>query len=93
MLIRLHSGPRSLDEVLFLDGEGNEIRRPRLPEIVQNYALMAAAATKDGGMLVGSFKWLGKLRPDGTPDPAFHEPDNGFEIRQIILQGEDTDLG
>ena len=72
----------------FVGPDGKEIAVPIQSGALPDALISDIALLPDGGMLVATWNWLGKFRPDGTPDPAFRAPSTFHELRRIVLQGE-----
>jgi uncharacterized delta-60 repeat protein len=87
MLVRMTSTDHASSETIYLNPDGKEIRRAGLLHFLNRPNITAVVPLSDGGVLLGDSGGVARVRPDGTPDPAFHAPDMKVGVLKIVLQG------
>lgn len=88
LLVSLHNTHHARNEMLYLDRDGEEVRKDGRRDELWRPDLTAAVPMSDGGILMDAGEWIVKIRPDGASDPAFHALHKYLSAHKVFLQGE-----
>ena len=87
MLVRMTNRDHASSDTIYLNPDGKEIRRSGLLHSLNHPSVTAVVPLNDGGILLGDLSGVARVRPDGTPDPAFQASDIELGALKIVLQG------